>query len=147
MLPSGPTRDLSQQAGNPTHAIQQSYHQLMAIQDPQELQQAALELVKPMVGRGISDQNFRKFVQRLNVAAQRGIQGMQKYLSDFMLAGSGMGVIGGGGRQMARESLDIATIANLITEDADIIADYTPAQLQLKQLVESYGYRVRLLNS
>lgn len=128
--------DLMQTPGNPAHGIHQAYQQLMAIQDPQELAQTADQLVKQYLGNGISEPNYRKFQMALRGAINKGLAGVQGYLTNYMLKAGGMGVA---------ES-EISAIASLITEDADICPSYTPYQYELKTLVESYGYAVRLLS-
>ncbi len=131
-----PTRDLSKTPGNPTHAIEQNFSQLMAIQDPEELTQAVVQLIQPLVGQGFSPNNFQKFQRNLQQSAQRGVRGIQTFLSNFMLRGSGMGV----------ESCAIDALAGVLTEDADIFHEFTPRQEELKLMVESYGFKVMLLS-
>lgn len=128
-------RDLSQQAGNPTHGIQQHYHELMAITDPDELRQAAIDVVTPYVGKSMSQANFRKFMMNLDRSAQRGVTDIQRFISNFLLSGSGLGV---------SESA-VAAIAGLITEDIDDAVQLTEHQQQLKLMVESYGFNVVVL--
>lgn len=125
--PRAPQRDLSQQEGNPTSALQAAYQQLMAIQDPQELMDAAIQVVQPLVGHGMSEQNYRKFMQNLEGSARKGLTGIQMFLSNYILKGSGMGA-----RLEAAES-----IASFITEDINEVRALTPQQQYLKTLVES----------
>lgn len=126
--------DLSQQTGNPTRAIQDNYERLMSIEDPDELVQAANDLVRPMVGTGISNTNYKKFINNLRSSTERGIDGIKYFLTNYMLRGSGLGV----------ES-KIGAIASILTEDANVFIELTPHQQRLKQLVESYGYDVAVL--
>jgi hypothetical protein len=125
--PQRPKRDLSQQGGNPTSALQAAYQQLMSIQDPEELAQAALQVVQPLVGSGMSEQNFQKFQQNLQGSARKGLTGVQMFLSNYILKGSGMGV----GMEAAE------SVASFITEDVNDFRDLTPQQQALKTLVES----------
>lgn len=135
-------RDLSGQGGNPTSAIQAAYKQLMAIQDPNELVDAAMGIVQPLVGKGMSTQNFAKFKMNLMQSARRGLTNVQSFLSNYMLAGSGMGTSGSRGRMESIEQ-----IANVITEDANVFRELTPRQAQLKRLVESTtNFKVVLLS-
>lgn len=122
-----PNRDLSKQAGNPTSELQAHYQRLMSIQDPVELADAAVQVVEPLVGKAMSVDNYNKFLTRLKQAGQRGLVGVQKYVSDFILRGSGLGVV---------EDVTSA-IASVITEDVDDPIELTRHQRQLKALVES----------
>lgn len=125
--PRAPKRDLSQQEGNPTRALQDAYQQLMAIQDPQEMMDAAIQVVQPLVGRGMSEQNYKKFMQNLQGSARRGLVGIQSFLSNYILKGSGMGA-----------TLEAAeSVASFITEDVNEVCNLTPRQQYLKTLVES----------
>lgn len=133
--PTRPQRDLSAQAGNPTSEIQKHYSELMAIQDPEELIQAADALVQPLIGHGFSQPNYQKFVANLQQAARRGLVGLQSFLSNYMLKGSGLGV---------RESTDIDAIATFLCEDTNTVR-LTKRQIELKTLVESAGFKVVLL--
>lgn len=135
MRPRQPQRDLSQQGGNPTSELQKNYEVLMGINDPDELAQAAVQVVRPLVGRGFSEKNYTKFMQNLEQAQQRGVQGLQKFLTNYILKGSGLGV----------ESKE-AAVASMLTEDVDDPIELTPYQQHLKALVESYGYHVALLS-
>lgn len=134
--PSRPPRDLSAQAGNPTSEIQKHYSELMAIQDPDELIQAADTLVQPLIGHGFSPNNYKKFTMDLQQAARRGLLGIQSFLSNYMLKGSGLGVA---------ESNEIGAIASLICEDTNSVK-LSKRQIELKRLVENVGgFSVALL--
>lgn len=126
-------RDLSQQAGNPTHGIEQHYTRLMDIQDPDLLQQEAMSIVQSYAeSGGISERNLRKF----NFTMQKlsgNLPKIQQYLTNFLLAGSGLAV----------ESNEMAAVVSFITESTDPIK-LTVRQVRLKLLVESCGYKVRL---
>lgn len=138
----GPQPDYSQQPGNPTSELQAKYQQLMTIQDPHELVDAAVGIVQPLVGRGMSEKNWRIFQRNIQGAARRGLVGLQMFLSNYILKGGGQGVIGSGGGRF--ESVDV--IANMITEDVDIFNELTPQQQYLKNLVESCtNFKVVLL--
>ena len=127
--------DLSQQGGNPTSALQAAYQQLMALPTMEELQQAALNIVKPLAdaGTGISPKNWKVF--QTTVMRARNLQDLQRYITNYILKGSGMGV---------QESM-IDAIGSLLTEEITVTADFSEQQLKLKNLVESYGYHVGLL--
>ncbi len=118
------TRDLSAQAGNPTNALQAAYKQLMTIQDPQELMDAAIQVVQPMIGKGISQPNYAKFMMNLRQSAQRGVGSLQQFLTNYILKGSGLGVA-----------------EDLITASASFMVEggvtLTVRQKELKTLVES----------
>jgi len=123
-----PERDLSQQAGNPTSELQKHYSTLMAIQDPEELYRKILEIVEPTVGHGFSDRNYQKFMTNLDASKASGLLKMQRFITNFILAGSGM-----------RVTEDIEGIASLIDEDL------TREQKLLAQVVRQYGFHAGLV--
>ena len=125
--PPRPRRDLSQQGGNPTSALQAAYEQLMSIQDPEEMMDAAIQVVQPLVGSGMSEQNYQKFVQQLQGSSRKGLVGVMGFLSNYILKGSGLGV----GMEAAE------SVASFITEDVNETYSLTPQQQYLKTLVES----------
>lgn len=125
-------RDLSEVPGNPSYALRQNYEQLMAIPDPEDLKATAIKIVQPFIGRGLSEKNYRKFLQSLG--QKRNLTQMQKYVSDYILAGAGLKVV---------ENEEDA-IASLLTEDIDSSIELTPDQEKLKQLIENYGFKVAL---
>ena len=59
-LTTRPSRDLSQQAGNPTFEIQKNYDELMSITDVDELVRRAVEIIEPTMGTGFSEKNYEK---------------------------------------------------------------------------------------
>jgi len=128
--PRKPKIDLTQQKGNPSSAIEKAYGDLMGIQDVNELKQAAVNLVQPFVGKGFSPTNWKKF--QLAMAKARSTMDVQRYLTNFMLAGGGMSV--GEDR--------IAALASVITEDTHKTVRLTTRQRRLKTLAESYGWPV-----
>lgn len=138
MIPNQ-SRDLSQQQGNPTSALQAAYRDLMAIQDPQELMEKAINTIKPLVGRGMSELNYKKFMQNIQGAAQKGVQEIQKFLSNYVLAGSGLST--GAGRRGSRGMGEdvVSAIASFITEDRNDVVQLNKYQRDLKLMVETYG--------
>lgn len=133
MPPRGPKRDLSGKSRNPTAELQKAYSHLMSIQDPEELMRAAVGIVKPLVGTGLSEKNYQKFMTNLQQSAQRGLEGLQFFLSNYILSGSGMSV----------ESRENA-VASLLSEDVNEVRRLTTHERQLKAMVESYGYYVAI---
>jgi len=129
----GQRKDYSQERGNPTSEIQANYQRLMAIEDPEELVKAAIEIVRPLVGRGFSENRYKKFALTLQRTSQEGLDAVQRYLTNFLLAGSGM----------STESRENA-IASLITESTNELVELTPRQRVLKEMVERYGYHVAI---
>ena len=132
MRPRKSQRDLSSDISNPTGALQKAYSHLMSIKDPQELYDAALEVVRPLVGHGVSEKNFKQFEQTLYKTASKGINAVQQYITMYVLKGSGLGVL-----ESTQESL-----ASMLSEDVDDTFKLTPHQMELKNMVESYGYSV-----
>lgn len=129
--------DYSRREGNPTSTLQAHYQDLMVIQDPDELARTALKIVEPLVGTGMSEKNWIKFQRDLEGAAERGLTGLKKYLTNYILAGSNLGVGRGGRGGMAREATQVDQIASFITEDVNECVILTKEQQYLKQLVES----------
>lgn len=123
-------RDLSQRSGNSTSGLQAAYQQLMSIQDPAQLRQAALQVVAPMLGKGISQKNLQTFKLTLQKIGDDLVK-LQSYITNYILKGSGLGVM----------ENEIAAIESLITEDVREVK-LTDDQWRWKRLVESYGYHV-----
>lgn len=133
----GGGRDLTQQENNPSRWIQDHYQEIVHMQDPQELLRFVLNGVQPMVSHGFG-RNYKKFEITLKrLAAEQDALGMHRYLTNFMLAGTGLGVSEG-----------IQTgIASMISEDVNEVR-LTRQQLLLKILVESNTkFRVVLLSN
>lgn len=132
----GGRKDYSGTPGNPTNALQKIYTQLMGIQDVDELVNTVIETVQPLVGKGMSELNFRKLKMNLSKTAQQGLPDVQKYLTMYILAGSGMAV----------ESETLESIASFITEDVSDVVKLTKSQMVLKTLVEHNSrFRVKLI--
>lgn len=134
MRPSRPRKDLSKISGNPTSELQKNYDMLRSIRDPEELAQATINIVKPLVGKGFSKNRYAIFLRDLNNASQGGAEGIFHFITMFILAGSGLKV----------ESRE-AAIASLLTEDIDSPINLTPHQRALKAMVEKYGYHVGVI--
>lgn len=139
--PQQPPRDLSTKGTNSTSELQRHYQQLMSIQDPDELTQAAINIVRPLVGKGVSEQNYRKFTTELQKAAMKGLTNIQMYISNYILSGSGLSV----GRGL-KETIDIHNIGTMINEDINYIKELTPTQKRLKHLIESNTKFTVILN-
>lgn len=119
-----PKTDYSKISGNPTHALQQQYEALMGIEDLDELKDAAVSIVKPLVGSGMSSGNYKKFMLNLQRSSARGLDSVRHFLTNYILAGSGMAV---------GESLIDAMDAILMENSTK----FSTAQWRLKNLVES----------
>jgi hypothetical protein len=137
-------RDLSQTSGdNPTKWIQRHFNELYEIAesgDAQLLVQTIVNGVRPLVGKGFSDKNFRTLKFNLEDSLRRGKSAMQiytGYINNYHLRGSGLGM----------ENNCQVAIASMITEDIEPV-QLTQYQLFLKNLVESImpDYHVSLLN-
>ena len=132
----GNRRDHSGKSGNPTNALQQAYRQLMTIEDGEELKDAVLKIVQPLVGVGFSETNYQKFLRNVESSlSSGGTEELRKYITYYILAGSGMAV--------GEDIQD--SIASLMCEDQTSMIPLTPKQRELKLLVESYGYNVILV--
>ncbi len=134
MRPSRPRKDLSKISGNPTSELQKNYDMLRSIRDPEELAQATINIVKPLVGKGFSKNRYATFLRDLNNASQGGAESIFHFITMFILAGSGLKV----------ESRE-AAIASLLTEDIDSPIHLAPHQRALKKMVERYGYHVGVI--
>ena len=133
-LTTRPSTDLTKRAGNPTFEIQKHYDELMSIADVDELVQHAVQIVEPTVGAGFSERNYRKFMMNINRARERGVSEVQRFLTNFLLAGAGM-----------KAMEDIDAIASFVTEDIEEKVELTEKQRALKEMVEKYGYQIGLL--
>jgi hypothetical protein len=147
--------DLTQKHGNPARALQDDYDRLMTISDTDELIQAAIATVKPLVGQGMSTRNYENFMSELQRSAARGISSIRAYLTNYVLKASGLGVesVLSSANMIEDENIraiainrDIYTIANMISEDPnDVPQEASPDQLsaeleQEKQLRIGMGY-------
>lgn len=134
--------DLSQANGdNPTKWIQRHLTELgeiAATGDTRLLVQTILDGVRPLVGRGFSEANYRKMKLTLEQLArkQSAMRILTGYINNYHLRGSGLGM----------ESNCQAAIASMITESFEPV-QLTPHQAFLKALVESVipGCHVKLL--
>lgn len=77
---------------NPTRTIEEHYDLLMSETCPDKLTKDVVELVEKY--GGVSERNLARFKVTL-----RGLAGdlkrIREYITNFMLAGSGLGVVGG----------------------------------------------------
>lgn len=91
-----PARDLSKQVGNPTSYIHDNYQRLMAINDFDELAKVLRTIFTLHRGKGFSERNSRMALQTLQDIEAKGknVDELQKFATNFMLRGSGLGVIG-----------------------------------------------------
>ena len=138
--PSRSMPDLSQQEGNPTSYIKDNYQELMALadQDPEAAAQQVIQAAEQMVGRGFSQLNFKKLQMRVIKAAQRGAFGVQKFLSDYMLAGMGERAIYTKGQYE-----DVEAIGSLITEDPDMPQiEWSRELVFIEGVLKQYGLRL-----
>lgn len=81
--------------GNPANALHASYQELMAIADPAQLADQALAIVKPYAGNGMSPAHFAKFEEAVakNRRSPNALQRLQQFISNFVLAAAGHGVV------------------------------------------------------
>lgn len=77
--------DLTRTPGNPAHHIHETYADLMATNDIQQLRDKALRIIER---GGISKANAGKF--KLIVTQENSLPRLQSYLTNFMLAGAGL---------------------------------------------------------
>lgn len=138
--PLRPGLDLTQQGGNISAWIEQNYARLMDQNaDPQEIIDLCMTAAKHFRGRSLSPMNFAKFARTLQQAAEKGMMEIQKYLTNYMLAGANMR-----GEPQRHYAESIEGIASMISEEIEPVL--TIRQKRLKALVESYGYDVRLVD-
>jgi len=126
--------DYSKRPGNPTSVLQSNYTMLMGITNSEELSQAAIDLVEPLRGSGISEKNWIKFNNDIRKAASRGLESIRYYLTNYILSGSDLSV---GRGESYKESTEINSIASMITENIDGPNVLSSQQQCLKDLVES----------
>jgi hypothetical protein len=138
--------DLLEQPGNPAYGLRQHYDMLMQMQDPEELKNAATDIVRQYLGKGITQANWRKFQHVLT--KKRDLFSVKKYITDYMMKAANLGVVppAGGYRESTEVGGDvIMEVAGMLTEDTSIIRGLTPFQRELKEMVENYGFKVVLL--
>ena len=133
--------DLSQRAGNPTSYIHDNYQALMALseQDPEAAAVQVIQAAEGMVGTGLSIINFRKLKMRFLKAAQQGVFGIQKSLSDYLLGGISKDLTVGSVSRFE----EIEALGTLICEDIDRPPiEWTRDLLFIKEVVESHGLTI-----
>jgi hypothetical protein len=93
--------DLTRTPGNPAFEIRQIYSDLMEITIPELFIARVRGVVEPMIGHGISEENYRRLLQNLQRCMDNpGIHGnaivaMQDYISrGFLLAAAGLKTYG-----------------------------------------------------
>jgi hypothetical protein len=138
-----PGLDLTQRGGNISAWIEQNYARLMDQNtDPQEIIDLCTTAAKHFRGRSLGEGGFVKFVRTLQQVAEKGLTEIQKYLTNYMLAGAGMRADAGVREPQRDYAESIEGIANMISEEIEPV--FTLKQKRLKMLVESYGYNVWL---
>ena len=133
--------DLSQQAGNPTSYIHDNYQDLMALseRDPEAAAVQVIQAAESMVGAGLSVMNFKKLKMRAMKAAQRGAFGIQKFLSDYLLAGTDPSLKVSSVSRF--EELEV--LGTLICEDIDRPPiEWTRELIAIKAIMEEYGLTI-----
>jgi hypothetical protein len=79
--------------GNLAKDIENNYRELTTIKDPEQLFLRCKELADARHGKGLSPMQYNKFIGTLKQLGSGGdLSGMQRFLSNFMLKASGMGV-------------------------------------------------------
>lgn len=88
-----PTRpkDLTKVEGNVTWALHEAYSALMAIEDPTTLMKEAKAIADEFRNHSLSEKNYERFVTTLFDVMPKGIDAMRRYITNFVLAGAGMG--------------------------------------------------------
>lgn len=137
MPPRKPPVDLTaaNAGSNPSKIIHDNYKMLMEIPDPDQLMQTVVNLVKPTLNHGFSPKNYQTFMRNLQQSSMKGLEGIQFFLTNFMLKGGGLGV--------AENKID--AIASLICEGTIGSVPLTNEQRKMKLLAESYGFNVIVL--
>jgi len=136
----GSQPDLSQQSGNPTSYIHDNYQDLMQLanENPEMAAQQVVAAAQKMVGHGLSPQNFKKLQLHVMQAARRGAFGLQKFLSDYLLAGTSRDL------KVIRPGMeDVAAIGTLISEDINRPPiEWTRELLFIESVAKQYGLRI-----
>ncbi len=148
-----------------SEALQGAYESLMAIQDPEELKTRALDVLSPHAGTGrFTLENYKKF--GYNLEGKISLFDVQKYITDFMLVGFGLGARTGPPEprgkplrepmpwqfgatesiEMVRVDDDIEAIASFLSEDPDekLYDNLTDQQKSIKEMVEAAGFKIAL---
>lgn len=134
--PERPRIDLSKKPGNPTSELEKHYQELKALASDSEAAAAkAVEIIQPLVGKGMSERNYSKFMLDLNKAKERNR--VFEFLTNYILKGSGLGVMD-----------DVEAIASFVSEDINnLFVELTDKQRALKKMAESAGFSVGLLQA
>jgi len=88
--------DLTAREGNPSSALSNAYQQLLAIENGSQFIKTVDGIVRPYIGKGFSQKNYRKLMnelERMNRELADPIPEMQKYITNFILKGAGHGVV------------------------------------------------------
>jgi len=136
---------------NPAWDMQRLYSELMdAIDRVPELGVArVIGILDDWTGRGISAKNAMKWKRIIQQAFETGRWGgirndpaaaVQKAVTDFILAGSGMAA--NPGRRQPRMEAHIQTMANLMNEDGGYRMDIDASTISLIKLFTDRGYVV-----
>lgn len=133
------------QPGNPYYEIHQILKELeSAAEFAPELAVARVkDIIDSYIGHGISRKNAMRFKRDLDQALEEGRRGhvsgkmaVIKVIYDHLLGGWGMGVTG-----VRRENAEIATIANLINEDGEVI-NLPPMIREIIRNANNHGFVV-----
>ena len=111
-------------APNLTKHLEQNYPIIGQASDEEGLKSWAIEAANHYLGSSLSKINHARFMKAL--ASKHGLPAIQKYLTDYMLKGAGLGVM--------RNSID--SIASMVQEDVDEVVKLSTEQILLKKLVE-----------
>ena len=149
-------------ARSASEVLQDAYEGLMAINDPEELKSSVLDVLKPHVGTRFTLEDYRRVQYALDEKIT--LFDVQKYITDFMLVGFGLGVRGkprertgelqqpqpwqfrSESVEMVRVDDDIEAIASFLSEDPDekLYDKLTDEQKAIKEMVEKAGFKVAL---
>ncbi len=84
--------DLTNDPTNPSYTLKELYALLMGESDPHQLATDAIALVKPFVGKGLSNNNWRKY-QLVVQQNQDNLEKLRQYITNYILASAGLAVI------------------------------------------------------
>lgn len=114
---------------HPKTALKSVYSELMEITDIKRLRQAALSTIRPLVGKSITQRNYKLFQE--SVISATNIEDLRASITARMMVGTGLTI----------SDSPINAISSLISESSRDVK-LTKEQWRLKKLVESYGYHV-----
>lgn len=151
-----PVTDLTQRPGNPAYELQKIYDDIMTINDPELLIARVRGVVEPMIGAGISKENYKRLMMTMQKILDDPRGGdttaeLRKYLTNYILKAAGLGVWNPDkprrrGMKFEHvgdyESARIQTMATLMEDDYDCVENFNHGLRQFIESANKYGFAI-----